>query len=249
MERKPLNIILTVIAAILGVTVIAAFVIIIPGKISEYKEEQSKDPYKIPLTQTVSNEGLSEFEQGLLNRDFSHDLDADRVPDAGETKLIQLQNRERVNDKWVYGLWTYRAIIDDVGGFCANFTETKSLSCSVNGKSADMTGKTGYMYNYKEVSIVLTFLENNETAVKRINAYGSGEYIPAVYAVPDSGKLVEAAYIFRIHSGGELAEDNEIIVVHVVDEDYARSERYRENAYANLIDGYEYVNSAKTSQQ
>lgn len=152
-----------------------------------------------------------------------------------------------------YNLWSGRFIVSDVRGFAGTFFEPETFGCGfdnnyTNGRAvAVMKGRPAYSGNYKSVVVKGIYDKDGERYTEMAENNGTSQVVSAV--LKDSGgKLVEGAYYFYLHDGtGSGSNYEDVVVIHVVDKDYAASAEYAAKPYAGLIDHYTYVDTENIS--
>ncbi len=144
-----------------------------------------------------------------------------------------------------YNLWSGRFVVDDVSDFTAAFLEPDRMDCLVHSDaSGELAYKVGYSVNYKSLSGKFTYLENGKRVVERYFADGYNDILKIDSEYSGSGKLVEKALCFCLHSGDASSALYDVVVVHVVDKDYARTAEYAALPYGGIIGCYTYVETS-----
>lgn len=153
---------------------------------------------------------------------------------------------EKVYDEKDYGynVWSGRFVVPDVKSFAQTFPEPHTMNCKVlTGANGSLDYKTGYSTNYKELTGKYTYQETSKKAYVTVNKNGTTWVPNALSTYNGSGKLIEKAYYFYVYRGDKNAEYWDVVVIHVVDKDYAASAEYAAKPYAGLIGHYTYVDT------
>ncbi len=167
----------------------------------------------------------------------------DTAPTVSDGSDLELVHDDRDGG---YNLWSGRFVVDDVSGFTAAFLESDRMDCMVhNDASGELAYKVGYSVNYKSLYGKFTYLENGKRVVRRDFADGYKDILKIDSGYSGSGKLVEKAFFFNLHSGDASSALYDAAVIHVVDKDYAQTAEYAALPYGGIIDCYTYV---KTSE-
>lgn len=148
-------------------------------------------------------------------------------------------------DGYGYNLWSGRFIVDSVTGFAATFTEPETMECVLNiGTKAELVYKRGFSVLHKMLSGRFTYLEGSKrVTTPAVTVSGTGTLAPISSSYTGSGKLIEKAYYFYVYRGDVNAPYWDVVVIHVVDKDYADTDEYAALPYGNLINSYTYVDT------
>ncbi len=167
-------------------------------------------------------------------------------PASSEIKLELIHDNK---GEYSYNLWSGRFIVPDVRGFASTFYEPETFGCgfdnNYNGARvlAEMKSTSDYIWNYKSVHVKGYYYKNGEKYGKTAVDEDTTQVVRAYFTDPGD-KLVEGAYYFYLHNGsGSGSEYMDVVVIHVVDKDYAASSEYAAKPYAGLIDHYTYVDT------
>ncbi len=162
---------------------------------------------------------------------------------------IKLELVHDDSGNYSYNLWSGRFIVPDVRGFAGTFYGPETFGCGFdnnykNGRAvAVMKGRPDYSRNYKSAYVKEIYNKDRERYTEMAENNGTTQVVSAVLN-GSGGELVEGAYYFYLHDGtGSGSEYNDVVVIHVVDKDYAASSEYAAKPYAGLIDHYTYVDT------
>ncbi len=204
----------------------------------------------------AANNGLTEFEEAILRGEVPPDpiraLNDPNYKPGEETVYFDVSpasstltlQKVHGSEDGSYTLWSGTFTTSDVSKFASSFDDPQSFTCCCDNTTAEITGKLGFYYNYKEVSENLTYLNNGEKKVVTASDHGTAKTLTAA-ANAGSGELVEATYFYYLYKGTEFQSGlYEVAVVHVVDSSYAESDLYKQNSYADRIGGYPYIDSS-----
>lgn len=103
------------------------------------------------------------------------------------------------------GYWYGEFSSDDIRSYSNSFSDSKYAKFSVKGKSATITGKSGYYGNYKTLSIDL---EGIDGAWHRTSPYQTGSSSQSfTRTVNYTGDIVSADYFAEIYDGTSSGSD------------------------------------------
>ncbi len=143
-----------------------------------------------------------------------------------------------------YNLWSGRFTVPNVSNTSIPLYDAKTFDIDIsNGKSATMKSKRNYSGRFKDATVYATYRNNKTQELKKTKdrVEGTGDLTVNAPSVSNS-TLVEAAFYFNVYTGDSINTDyEEVAVVHIVDQNYAKSAQYAENSYASMIDQYTYI--------
>lgn len=170
----------------------------------------------------------------------------DPVSPASTGIKLELVHDDRGDNS--YNLWSGRFIVPDVNEFVSTFYEPKTFGCGFDNNknkqiAAEMKGSDAYSGNYKSVYVKGIYDKDGERYTQTAENNGTSKIVCANFK-DSGGKLVEGAYYFYLHKGtGFGPEYMDVVVIHVVDKDYAASEEYAAKPYSGIINHYTYVDT------
>ncbi len=147
-----------------------------------------------------------------------------------------------------YNLWEARIVTEDADSFARTFANPDTMDCAVHtGASGTLLQSNSYRVNLKRLSGKFTYLENGKAVTKYDFVDGYGTLPTLNYNYPGTGELVEKTLYFYVYEGNEGAPIRDVVLIHVVNRDYAKSAEYAALPYGDLIDCYTYVEPSDPS--
>lgn len=148
-----------------------------------------------------------------------------------------------------YNLWSGRFVVDDVYSFANKFTDPYTMDCEIrSGTFGRLTYKRDLSVNYKKLIGQYYYMEGGKKVGDHDTSEGTGTISDVVSTYSGSGNLIEKAFYFYLYRGGSKSEYYDVVVIHVVDKEYAGTEEYAALPYGSLIGSYTYVDVNELSE-